>query len=79
MTCGSLHIHLVETGDFALDGGAMFGVVPKSLWIQAYHAPDEYNRIPMRARCLLIRGDIAGQERTILVDTGNGEKFPPKL
>ncbi len=79
MQCGSLTIDLLETGDFALDGGAMFGVVPRNLWEKAYHAPDEQNRIPMKARCLLIRGHIGGKDRVILVDTGNGEKFPPKL
>ncbi len=79
MQFGNLSIELLETGDFALDGGAMFGVVPRNLWEKAYHAPDEQNRIPMKARCLLIRGHIGGKDRIILVDTGNGEKFPPKL
>jgi glyoxylase-like metal-dependent hydrolase (beta-lactamase superfamily II) len=79
MQFGHLSIEVLETGDFALDGGAMFGVVPKNLWERAYHVPDEQNRIPMKARCLLVRGRIGGKDRTILVDTGNGEKFPPKL
>jgi glyoxylase-like metal-dependent hydrolase (beta-lactamase superfamily II) len=79
MQFGNLSIEVLETGDFALDGGAMFGVVPKNLWEKAYHAPDEQNRIPMKARCLLVRGIFDGRERIILVDTGNGTKIPPKL
>lgn len=79
MNIGNLSLELLETGDFALDGGAMFGVVPKNLWEKAYHTPDEQNRIPMKARCLLVRGIFNGKERVILIDTGNGEKFPKKL
>jgi glyoxylase-like metal-dependent hydrolase (beta-lactamase superfamily II) len=79
MNFGNFSIELLETGDFALDGGAMFGVVPRNLWEKAYHAPDDQNRIPMKARCLLIRGHIGGKDRVVLVDAGNGEKFPPKI
>jgi glyoxylase-like metal-dependent hydrolase (beta-lactamase superfamily II) len=67
-------IHSINTGFFRLDGGAMFGVIPRILW-QRQHAPDEQNRILQALRVLLI---IDGQ-RTILVDTGLGnwhdEKF----
>jgi len=79
MNTGNLTINLIDTGDFALDGGAMFGVVPKNLWSKAYHAPDEQNRIPMKACALLVRGSFHGKERVILIDTGNGNKFPEKL
>ena len=79
MHFGNLSLELLETGDFALDGGAMFGVVPRNLWEKAYHAPDEQNRIPMKASSLLIRGNFGGKDRVILVDAGNGNKFPPKI
>jgi glyoxylase-like metal-dependent hydrolase (beta-lactamase superfamily II) len=67
-------IHPIETGTFGLDGGAMYGVVPRPLWERS-SPPDERNRIRMAARALLLRG----HGRTILVDTGNGEKMNEKL
>lgn len=75
MKIGQYEVDIFETGDFALDGGAMFGVVPKPLWSKSYHMGDDFNRIAMTARCLLIRS--AG--RIILVDTGCGDKMPPKM
>lgn len=75
MIVGRYSIDLVETGRFALDGGAMFGVVPKNLWSKAYPHVDEQNRIAMTARALLIRGE----GRTVLVDAGCGEKLGAKL
>jgi glyoxylase-like metal-dependent hydrolase (beta-lactamase superfamily II) len=74
MKIGSYEVQAIETGTFALDGGAMFGVVPRPLWEKA-HPPDARNRITMSARALLVRGE----GRTILVDTGNGNKYDPKL
>ncbi len=71
---GRFCLDVVETGRFGLDGGAMFGVVPKPLWERAYHAADAANRIPMAARALLIRWD----ENAVLVDTGNGTKMSEK-
>ncbi len=71
---GRFCIDVVETGRFGLDGGAMFGVVPKPLWERAYHPADAANRIPMAARALLIRWD----SRIVLVDTGNGTKMSEK-
>jgi glyoxylase-like metal-dependent hydrolase (beta-lactamase superfamily II) len=75
MDIGSYTISTFETGDFALDGGAMFGVVPKTLWMKAYHTGDDHNRIDMTARSLLIRGN----GRIILIDTGCGHKMAEKL
>ncbi|TAL70754.1 MAG: MBL fold metallo-hydrolase [Bacteroidetes bacterium] len=75
MTFGKFELDAVDTCLFGLDGGAMFGVVPKTLWSKAYHQGDEFNRIPLSARPLLIRFD----ERTILIDTGNGTKFNDKF
>ncbi|MBI5325788.1 MAG: MBL fold metallo-hydrolase [Ignavibacteriae bacterium] len=75
MRIGRFDIDAVETCVFGLDGGAMFGVVPKILWSKAYNQGDELNRIPLSARPLLIRFD----EKIILVDTGNGTKFNEKF
>jgi glyoxylase-like metal-dependent hydrolase (beta-lactamase superfamily II) len=63
----------VPTGIFGLDGGAMFGIVPKVLW-EKYIPSDEKNRIPMEARALLLKG----KNRNILIDTGNGGDFKAK-
>jgi len=74
MKIGPYTIDPVETGRFALDGGAMFGVVPKPLWSRTNPA-DDRNRITLAARALLLRDG----KRTILVDNGNGSKFTEKL
>ncbi len=73
MNIGPYEVRSIETGTFALDGGAMFGVIPKPLW-EKEHPADGRNRIRMAARALLVRGE----GRTILVDTGNGETDDPK-
>lgn len=75
MNIGPYTVSTFETGDFALDGGAMFGVVPKTLWTKAYHSGDELNRIDMTARSLLLRGN----GKTMLIDTGCGHKMSDKL
>ncbi|MFQ5890645.1 MAG: MBL fold metallo-hydrolase [Gemmatimonadota bacterium] len=67
-------VHVVEGGRLRLDGGAMFGVVPKPLWSRRI-APDERNRIPLAMRCLLIET----AEDRILVDTGLGNKESEKF
>lgn len=66
---GRLTIHAIEAGLQWLDGGAMFGVVPKPLWERRI-APDDRNRIPLALRCLLIEAP----EALVLVDTGIGNK-----
>lgn len=63
----------VPTGLFGLDGGAMFGTVPKVLW-QKTNPADEMNRIQMEARALLLKSD----KKNILIDTGNGSDFVAK-
>ncbi len=68
-------VSTLETCRFGLDGGAMFGVVPKTLWERAYTRADDRNRIPMAARALLIQGD----NRVVIVDTGNSPFMDPKL
>lgn len=70
---GPYEIHPVPTGIFGLDGGAMFGTVPKVLWEKAIPADDK-NRIPMEARGLLLKSP----DRIILIDTGNGGHFTAK-
>jgi len=67
---GPYTLHAIETGRFGLDGGAMFGIVPKPLWSERIE-PDAQNRIPLAMRCLLLVGD----GRVILVDTGIGDTF----
>lgn len=74
MKFGTFDIDLVTDGRFRLDGGAMFGVVPKVLWERCCPA-DEKNRIALGLNCLLIR---AGGKH-ILVDTGLGAKDDPKF
>jgi len=74
MKFGDYECAAIELGDFLLDGGAMFGVVPKMLWEKKITA-DNNNLIPMKARSLLIRGN----GRNILVDAGPGNKLSPKM
>lgn len=74
MKIGSYDIHTIETGKFGLDGGAMFGVVPKVLWSKKIEV-DNRNRIDMRLRCLLLQGE----GKNILVDCGMGTKWSVKL
>ncbi len=69
-----MQLYSVQTGFFALDGGAMFGVVPKVLW-QKLIPPDDRNRIPMAMRALLIQTE----NRLVLVDVGVGHKYTPKF
>ncbi len=71
---GGLTVHAVEAGLQRLDGGAMFGVVPKPLWEKRIPA-DERNRIPLALRCLLVETPSA----LVLVDTGIGNKEDPKF
>jgi glyoxylase-like metal-dependent hydrolase (beta-lactamase superfamily II) len=71
---GRFRIHAIQSGGQLLDGGAMFGVVPKVLWEKRIPA-DARNRIQMGMRCLLIEHDIG----LILVDTGAGNKETQKF
>lgn len=75
MQIGRYRLSSVETGWFALDGGAMFGVVPKALWEKKIPA-DARNRIGLAVRALLI--EETGSKRKILVDTGVGQKWDAK-
>jgi len=74
MRIGRYNLTALETGRFRLDGGAMFGVVPKVLWNKSNPA-DERNRIELALRTLLIRDD----KHCIMVDTGIGNDWDEKF
>lgn len=69
---GDLELISLSDGFFRLDGGAMFGVVPRTLW-ESRLPPDDRNRIPLGMRPLIVRG-----ERTMLIDAGCGDKMDAK-
>ncbi len=69
-----MKLYPIETGNFKLDGGAMFGVVPKSIW-QRTNPADSNNMCPWSMRCLLIEDG----DRLMLVDTGMGDKQSEKF
>lgn len=73
LTVGPYEVCPVPTGIFGLDGGAMFGTVPKVLWERS-NPPDNKNRIPMEARALLLKSPGCN----VLIDTGNGKDFVAK-
>jgi len=74
MHLGNIEVRFLDAGTFGLDGGAMFGVVPKVLW-EKKSAPDANNRIRLRANSLLVRQ----AKKNILIETGNGTKLDAKL
>lgn len=69
-----MNLHVIDTGNFKLDGGAMFGVVPKSLWSRT-NVPDENNLCSWAMRCLLIEDG----DQLILIDNGIGNKQSDKF
>jgi glyoxylase-like metal-dependent hydrolase (beta-lactamase superfamily II) len=71
---GRFDLHLANDGAFRLDGGAMFGVVPKVLW-ERQRPADERNRISMTANCLLVESG----DDLLLIDTGIGDKNDAKF
>ena len=73
MQFGDYRVEIVEGGEFRLDGGAMFGVVPRALW-QRVAPPDPENRVRLNANCLFVEG--AGER--VLVETGMGDKWSPR-
>ncbi len=74
LNVGSIRCHILSDGLQYVDGGGFFGVVPRAMW-QDVIAPNDLNQIPCDSRSLLIES-AAG---LILVDTGNGDKLPPKV
>ena len=88
LTIGEYRAYAVPTGLFGLDGGAMFGTVPKVLWEKS-NPPDDQNRIAMEARALLLMSSVAStnpsaasgsgaRPRIVLVDCGIGGDFVEK-
>jgi glyoxylase-like metal-dependent hydrolase (beta-lactamase superfamily II) len=73
MQFGDYRVEIIPDTEFRLDGGAMFGVVPRTLWSKVC-PPDEVNRVRMNMNCVFIE---AGDER-ILIETGIGEKWSAK-
>ncbi len=73
MKIADYEILMADDGTFKLDGGAMFGVVPKTIW-QRFFKPDDQNRIELSTNTLIIRY----QKYTALVDLGMGDKFDEK-
>ena len=73
MRFGDYRVEVISDCEFRLDGGAMFGVVPRNLWSKAC-PPDEQNRIRMNMNCLFIET----QGERILIDTGIGDKWSDK-
>lgn len=69
-----MELHVINTGNFKLDGGAMFGVVPKVMWQKVYPA-DENNLCTWSMRCLL----IVDRNKKILIDCGMGDKQDEKF
>ncbi|MDQ6705988.1 MAG: MBL fold metallo-hydrolase [Acidobacteriota bacterium] len=74
MILGDFHIRLVRAGVYHWDGGAVFGVVPKTLWSRLA-APDELNRVPLGFNCYVVEtGD-----HTVLVETGGGDRLDARM
>lgn len=74
MRFGNYRVEIIADAEFRLDGGAMFGVVPRTLWSRVC-PPDEHNRIGLSMNCLFVEAE---GER-ILIDTGIGDKWTKKL
>ena len=74
MTLGDFQIRLVRAGIYHWDGGAVFGVVPKTLWSRLA-ASDELNRVPLGFNCYVIEtGD-----HTALIETGGGDRLDARM
>lgn len=74
MKIGKYKLTAIDTVTFGLDGGAMFGIIPKPLW-QKYNPADDQNRVTLGARSLLLESE----SRKILIDTGIGEFWDDKF
>jgi glyoxylase-like metal-dependent hydrolase (beta-lactamase superfamily II) len=70
---GDMLIHFLDGGRLKLDGGAMFGIIPKTLW-QGLISPDEANRVSLGTTCLVVETE----GRRILIETGMGDKYDDK-
>lgn len=70
---GDFNLTVINGGNFRLDGGAMHGVVPKTIWSKLVSCDDK-NRVEYTTNCLYLEG----RGKRILIETGNGDKFPAK-
>ena len=73
MKIGNIDVHIISDGQVRLDGGSMFGVVPRPLW-RPLVTPDRKNRVTIGLNCLLVRT----ADKNVLIDTGVGTKHPPR-
>ncbi|MCK4947134.1 MAG: MBL fold metallo-hydrolase, partial [Candidatus Aureabacteria bacterium] len=73
MRLGDFEVYLLSDGTFKLDGGSMFGVIPKLLWEKKIRC-DKKNRIELAMNCLLVKTGT----KNILVETGMGENYSAK-
>jgi glyoxylase-like metal-dependent hydrolase (beta-lactamase superfamily II) len=73
MKIGKYKLSIIESGFFGLDGGSMFGIIPRQLW-QKTNPPDEANRIKLSTRHLLLESE----SKKIIIDTGMGDKWNDK-
>jgi len=74
MQIGKYKLNFIESGFFALDGGAMFGIIPKPLW-QKTNPHDDVNRIILSTRHLILQSE----SKKIIIDTGMGDKWDEKM
>ena len=74
MHFGDMEVRYIDAGSFWLDGGSMFGIVPRTMW-EKKMVPDERHRLKFACNSLLVRGG----GKTVLVETGNGTKWDEKL
>jgi glyoxylase-like metal-dependent hydrolase (beta-lactamase superfamily II) len=74
MRFGDLEVRYIDAGSFWLDGGSMFGIVPRTIW-EKKMVPDERHRLKFACNSLLVRAGA----KTVLVETGNGTKWDEKL
>lgn len=74
---GGVNVTLLRGGALRLDGGAMFGIIPKTIWSRAAPA-DEENRIQLACNCLLVEWTGPGAARRAVIETGHGPKYAEK-
>ena len=74
MQIGKYKLSIIESGFFGLDGGAMFGIIPKALW-QRTNPADASNRIKISTRHLILESE----SKKIIIDTGMGNKWDDKM
>lgn len=74
MKIGKYKLSIIESGNFRLDGGAMFGIIPKPLW-QKTNPADEVNRIKLSTRHLILQSE----SKKIIIETGMGNKWDDKM